>query len=435
MKYRLFTTITFNVWLLSLLAFSATLRAGQCPATFPDGASSNSATGSVVFGKNSAVYNNPDSVLASPSVDSGSQGYSCYTADCTASGSPSDAINLTDFSFSASTEVTVKKNKSETIGTTGNYIYKLVKLQQDAELTFSSLTYYGITKLEIGKNSTVNLPAGDYYIDQLIVGNNASIVPTGTGTVRLYLGKDARFAKDSQLNSSGNASRVFIYAYKKISTGNGALLNAYIYAVDKVTLGKGTVINGAVSAKDVTFGQDARIFYDSSNIVYTDFDNVCTNGPVPPTPLVAEYRFDECSLASTIIDTQGNYNATGHGLSDSSANAVIGQSLDLLGSGTSEWVNVPRGVVNNLNNLTVSVWVNTSVSKYQQEVFHALGDDTGDDELEIALYYSQTVYLKVLDDSMYLASNITLTDGQWHQVVITREGSQGCLYVDGAFQQ
>ncbi|MCJ8268506.1 MAG: LamG domain-containing protein, partial [Psychrosphaera sp.] len=435
MKYRLFTTITLNVWLLSLLAFSATLLAGQCSATFPDGASSNSASGSIVFGKNSAVYNNPDSVLASPSVDSGSQGFSCYTADCTATGSPSDVISLTDFSFSASTEVTVKKNKSETIGTTGNYTYKLVKLERDAALTFSSLTAYGITKLEIGKNSSVNLPAGDYYIDELIVGQGASIVPIGTGTVRLYLGKDASFAKGSQINSIGtNPSRLFIYAYKKISTGQDSLLNAYIYAVDQVTLGKGTVINGAVSAKDMFFGQDARIFYDSSNIANTYFVDACTGGAAAPDPLIAEYRFDECSLASTIIDTQGNYDATGHGLTDSSANAVIGQSLDLFSYGTSDWVNVPLGAVHNLNNLTVSVWVNTSVSKSEQEVFHALGDGTGDDELEISLHGSSTVYLKVKDDSTDLASSITLTDGQWHQVVITREGSQGCLYVDGALQ-
>ncbi|MFT4929449.1 MAG: MSHA biogenesis protein MshQ [Phenylobacterium sp.] len=387
MENRILTTIMFKVWLLTaslMLMFSATLRADQCSAIFADG-SSNSA-----------------------------------------------AAQLTPFAFSATVDLTVKAHQS---ATTVNSVYNTVKLEEGAELTFASLTDYGITTLALGRKATLYLPAGNYYISDMQVAHEASIVPIGAGTVRLYLSNDVDFAEHSKLNAGGNASQVFIYAYNKITTGYDARLNGYIYAVDKVTLGEKTQVKGAISAKALVLGHNANIIYDNGHIAHTDFADLCTNYSTLVTPLVAEYRFDECSLANTIIDSQGNYDATGQGLSDASANAVIGQSLDLQAGGVKDWVEIPSEAVNRLDNMTISVWVNTSVSKSQQEIFHALGTSTRDDQLEIFLRNRNTVYLKVRGNNIELDSNKTLTDGQWHQLVVTRQGTWGCLYVDGAFQR
>jgi len=90
--------------------------------------------------------------------------------------------------------------------------------------------------------------------------------------------------------------------------------------------------------------------------------------------------------------------------------------------------------VDGLDDFTISVWINTSESKSQQEIFHALGDSTGDDELEIYLHYDDEVYIKVRDDGETLDSSITLTDGNWHHVVLTRVDKDVCLFVDGTKQ-
>lgn len=434
MKSRLLAAYALTALLFITLLWPNTALAGQCSATFSDGATSSHVDGSIKFEENALILNNPDGILAAPNVDSNDNSSSCFPIQCTSGGALADPIILTPFSFDASTEITIAKNTADTIGSAGNNLFKKILVDKNAQLTFNSQPFYGITKLEIENNGVVYLPAGDYYINELIMKKNSIIHTPDNDTVRLYIEKDFTMEQNSRINFTTDPSRVFIYAYKKITLKQNVSVDGYIFASGDVKLENNVIVTGSVSGKKVELKQNSRINYNSADIINTDFGGSCTNGPIqPPGPasVVAEYRFDQCSLSDNILDNVGSYNATPHGLTSSNSDSVIGRSLDLSATSTTDWVTVPVGAINGLQNFSTSIWINTSVSKSQQEILHALGSSTGDDELELYLVNSTQVRFKVLDGGVDLNSSVTLTDGQWHQLVITRTGSQACLYVDG----
>lgn len=255
-----------------------TVKADQCTATFSDGVTSNSSTGTITFGKNSMITGNPDTVLAAANVDSSSQGSSCQSADCTSGGSAASAFSLGAFqSTSSNTEVTIAKNGSGTIGNGGTNQYKLVKVEQGASLTVSSVySSYKISELNIGKNAVVSMPAGEYWIDKLVTDQGMQINISGSGTIKLYINQDTTIGKNSQTNVSGSTNNMFIYTYNKFITEQGANVKAYVYVGTDATLGKNSLLTGSLSAQNIDFGQGAQAAFDSSSITTTDFGSVCT---------------------------------------------------------------------------------------------------------------------------------------------------------------
>jgi hypothetical protein len=160
-------------------------------------------------------------------------------------------------------------------------------------------------------------------------------------------------------------------------------------------------------------------------------------GAPPLTPLL-DYRFDECRLngvSGDIVDQTGNFNGSSHGVPAPIDNAIINKSLDLSATDVSDWISVPNSALDGVDDFSIAVWFKTSVTKSQQEILHAIGSDTDDDELEIFLKDSDVVSVKVRDNSEELLSSISLTDGNWHHMVLTRAGQDVCLFIDGAQQQ
>jgi MSHA biogenesis protein MshQ len=156
------------------------------------------------------------------------------------------------------------------------------------------------------------------------------------------------------------------------------------------------------------------------------------------TKPIVEYRFDECSytgIDNDVFDQITNAHGSSNGLFSPIDEAIINTSLDLSVNNTSDWVSVPSSVVNGLDNFSVSVWFKTSVNKSQQEIFQALGNSPSDDELEIYLKDNASVILKLKGTSHQFNSNVVLTDGNWHQLIITRVNENACLFIDGSEQQ
>lgn len=177
--------------------------------------------------------------------------------------------------------------------------------------------------------------------------------------------------------------------------------------------------------------------YDNQD-VGLDYDGNVRACPIEVTVPILDYRFDECDytgLGSDVIDQSGNFTGSTNGVPSPINEALVNKSLDLSQSDTTDWLNVPSGAVDGLDDFTVAVWFKTAVDKSQQEIFHALGDSTSDDELEIYLENDDTVVVKVRDDTQDLSSSITLTDDNWHHLVITRVDDNVCLFVDGAQQE
>jgi hypothetical protein len=153
------------------------------------------------------------------------------------------------------------------------------------------------------------------------------------------------------------------------------------------------------------------------------------SSPIP----IAEYRFDACSLASNVEDSQGNYNGIATGTDSTSSTSVLGgRSLDLTATDTSDWVTVPNSAISGLTDFSFSVWIKTGTSSQIQNIFQALGSSIHDDELQIYLNHSNTVKLKLRDSTKILSAHTTLTDNAWHHLVITRESNTVCLYVNGS---
>lgn len=153
---------------------------------------------------------------------------------------------------------------------------------------------------------------------------------------------------------------------------------------------------------------------------------------------IADYRFDECSYSGVdgeVIDEIGNFNADSNGIAGPVNDAIINKSLDLSANNVNDWLDVPSNVVDGLDDFTIALWFNTSTNKPQQEIFHALGNDANDDELEIYLKDNDTVVVKVRDSNQELESNVALTDGSWHHLALSRVGKEVCLFIDGALQE
>ncbi|MFT5296131.1 MAG: MSHA biogenesis protein MshQ, partial [Colwellia sp.] len=182
-----------------------------------------------------------------------------------------------------------------------------------------------------------------------------------------------------------------------------------------------------------------KTFNNETNWIGTDYFSLSVTADsvvVPAIPIV-DYRFDECTYTGSgfeVIDQTGNYNAGINGVNTSATEAQINSSLDFSATSTDDWLTVPSGVIDGLDDLTLSVWVNVDNSYSQQEILHALGSSTDDDELEVYLNNDSNVYVKVQDVGTTLEGNITITDGTWHHILLTRANDQVCLYVDDQFQ-
>lgn len=151
-----------------------------------------------------------------------------------------------------------------------------------------------------------------------------------------------------------------------------------------------------------------------------------------PSPRLA-YRFDDCTLAAGVTDSAGIYDGTANNTESTDTESRINRSLNLSATGALDWVTVPQSSVNSLNDFSISVWIKTAVSKSQQEIFHALGSSDGDDEIEVYLINGTQVQMNVGGSGTSVSAGKTLTDDNWHHLLVTRDANQMCLYVDGAF--
>jgi hypothetical protein len=309
--------------------------------------------------------------------------------------------------------------------------YKDIKVDDNGVGYFSELNAeYRMKKLELNKNSTMQFVAGDYWMEELKVEKEASIAIVGAGTVRIYAEK-ITIDKEARINdANGN---LILISYDDITIEKDVYFTGVLYADNDIEIEKDATLIGAITGKDVSIADPKSATYQESSITNSDFNGMCGLGKTPVN-VVANYQFEECEytgVGNEVIDQTGNYDGQISGISSSSSNAVINRALDLSATSTNDWVTLPNETIDGLDDFSISVWINTSVSKSQQEIFHALGSSASDDELEIYLVNSSTVNVKVRDNSQNLSTGSSVTNGQWHHLVVTRVDKNVCLFVDG----
>jgi MSHA biogenesis protein MshQ len=162
-----------------------------------------------------------------------------------------------------------------------------------------------------------------------------------------------------------------------------------------------------------------------------------SSGSLLNSSIQVDYRFDECSytqLTGDVIDQSGNFDGRSSGIPASINNSIINKSLNLVANSTLDSVFVPNNVINGLDDFSIALWFKTGVTKNQQEIFHALGSDVNDDELEVYLRDDNVVMIKVRDNDHALNSSIVLTNNIWRHLVVTRVGEEVCLFINGVQQ-
>ena len=398
--------------LLLLLVVSTSMmriaEAVECSAIFTDGLQNNNNSGSITFNNKAQLKNSFDNVLDSKNniIDnSGSSLNSCESGACTSSGDSAESISYNN--FPNGNNITVLYQQTLALAP-GNY-----------------------NNLTANSEAALELSSGDYtFKGNFSLGNLNKVSITDGGIVRIFVKGSVQINSETEININGNSANLLLYFDTNVQILSSSKISAFIYNKKDVTLNSFSEVTGSISAKNITLGSEATVTFDNNG---SDFGDFC-EGSIISIPIL-DYRFDECSYTGApgeVIDNAGSFNADTNNIPSPIDNAVINKSIDLSNDDTSDWLNVPKGAVDGLDDFTISTWIKTGVSKSQQEVFHALGNNSSDDELEIYLSGSSNVYVKLKDDSDTLSNNVTLTDGQWHHIVVTRIEEDICLYVDGA---
>lgn len=436
---------------LIYLSLSVSVHAAECRETFTDGLTNSKNNGKIHFKDQAKLFNGNDTVLTTTEIknDNDRNAHTCAFsdgtgADCSVSGGVVPQLIRSYIASSSNNKLEITSSKTINEGSDNDYYhndYEEIKIKSGGRLTMSAdFDSYSIEKLIIENNSSVVLTVGDYYFEEIEMKDSSQLIAPSSGTARIYIKKKAEFKESSIINGGegGDPSRLVIYAFgDELKFEKSVSFAGYIYSEVRVELKEDSKVFGAISSEDeIHLEGDSVVTYDDA-IDDTDFGGMC--GPLPPVVLepILEYRFDECRYtgnAGDVIDETGDFSGRSVGVSSPIDTAVINKSLDLRANNTSDWVHIPSSAVDGLNDFSVSVWFKTSEDKSQQEILHALGQSSGDDELEIYLKNDNDVTIKVRDKSQNLSSATRLTDGAWHHLVVTRVDEDVCLFIDGAEQ-
>ncbi|MDO6515268.1 LamG domain-containing protein [Neptuniibacter sp. 2_MG-2023] len=301
-----------------------------------------------------------------------------------------------------------------------------------------------------GSNTTLTATSDlSSFTDSNINTQNGSSASYSASTRRHYPKMLYRFSINEDAADINSITATWVGFGDHSSNGQrGAVLyirnfNGSFEQLDSSSSSSLDTLTGSVSSNISNYIDDGEIEILSVNsgrkqnnnqsaTHYTDYVKIEleTTSIALPSPRL-EYRFDECSLATGVTDSASFYDGTANSADSTDSVAQINRSLDLSATGTLDWITVPQSAVNSLNDFSVSVWIKTAVSKSQQEIFHALGSSTGDEEIEIYLVNSTQVRLNVGDSGATISAGTTLTDDSWHHLLVTRSGNGMCLYVDG----
>ncbi len=271
-----------SLLLLMLLSPWAQAQVGNCPGNFPDGLQSpyngNAAQkGVIFFDYNAQLLGNPDSVLATKTVNrnAGSTLLTCSGANCTARGTPApiqDAGSFPDTSAYTAT-VNVPYASTQTLAGNGSNQYRSVILNDSAQLTIngSGQTFY-IDQLNLASSSTLRLSPGDYWVRALTTGYQSQIQVQGSGQVRLFVRDNWTLASSALLNSpainsAGSANNLYLFSYGNLTLNNQATLSGYVYSANQqganqaITLDSPSYVFGALSGENISLASNARVSY------------------------------------------------------------------------------------------------------------------------------------------------------------------------------
>ena len=264
----------------SRAATNCSVVGGSCAATFVDAVTNSTTSGYIKFKGSSIVVNNPDTILATATVNNSGSGVTCWTGYCSAGGSESIVPELTAnfVDNNSSADLTINGGNA----TIAANDYDEVKVKGAGTLNFtSSFSSYSFRKLKVEASSTINFTPGDYYIEDLEIKGTSFLNVSGSGTVRIWAKTKAKFKGSSVINggATGDPSKLFIYYYgdaDKVKIESNATVAAYIYSAGKIVIkSSGGRLYGAASAAGELKVKDGAQVWFVDNLASTDFGAAC----------------------------------------------------------------------------------------------------------------------------------------------------------------
>lgn len=265
----------------------------QCSAIFPDGASTHSNEGTIIFGENAQLIDSYDNQLATTTIvkDDNSNINTCNTADCEATGTPSGIASTVTFQTTTSVKiVNVNYQESVVVGSGSDNPgkeYKDINGSSGATITFSDAhNKYFVDNLILGYQNTLYLQAGaTYWFNQLTMGSQSNIMVQGSGTALIYVNQELVFNSSSLINSpsinnSGDASKLVMRVFSNVTLNSSSTFTGSLYAQGDLKLVSSSYIFGAVSAANIQLDFKSTITYQSGEVADTDFRGMCDASPL-----------------------------------------------------------------------------------------------------------------------------------------------------------
>ncbi len=190
---------------------------------------------------------------------------------CKASSNAS-AISLPTSPFplaSSGTSLNVGYNQTQILTNSDGYFFNSITTNYQSSLIFS-VPGLKIKTLTVGSDSasksfTVKFAAGEYWIENLTMGDSASLV--FDGNVILHVKNmslsSANRVNSAGINQSGDPSKLLVIVYNSLYFGNASTLSGYVYQTDDATgqvyLTSASYLFGRVNARSVQLENNSTI--------------------------------------------------------------------------------------------------------------------------------------------------------------------------------
>lgn len=261
--------------LVLTFASLASSAAPLCTDVFTNGFQTYGNEGTLEFEKH-ARLNNSSGAIAINEI-SKNHGTSCGATSCVATGGSNEDFDEPAFQTSMSAdELTIRENTGSFTVTQADY--ETLTLEQNNTLYFSAaITTYRIGKLTVEKNNRVYFTPGDYFIEEFDVGDadNLELYVVGSGTVRIWSQNDIDFQKNSNINSDGSSSQLFMHTTEKITLDKNLQTRAFLRA-EEIEIDKNNNFYGAMTAEQkIWIGDNSQVYFEPLETGSTDFGGAC----------------------------------------------------------------------------------------------------------------------------------------------------------------
>nr|WP_321272529.1 DUF6701 domain-containing protein [uncultured Tolumonas sp.] len=203
---------------------------------------------------------NPGSTSSNNSIVDGNCDNKLCIADKLAG---SISLPSSPFPLANGMSFTLDYNQSRILTAADGYNFGTITTNYQSSLSFS-VSGITIKNLTIGsdlpgKAYTVKFAAGEYWIENLTMGDSASI--TLDGNVILHVKNmnmnSANLVNSNGINNGGTVSKLLLVIYDSLYLGNGSTLSGLIYQSDSaasaITLSSASYIYGRINAHNIQF--------------------------------------------------------------------------------------------------------------------------------------------------------------------------------------